>query len=650
MSTITLRSVKGSPLTNNEVDTNFSNLNSDKLETSAYTASDVLSKLLTVDGTGSGLDADLLDGLNAASTNTVSTIVSRDSSGNFAAGTITATAFSGPIDGTIGATTPNTGKFTTNLIGSNANFTDFPNAQLVSAQANTGHSHTYNMALVGEATAHISTTTQWGVGVYGRGNTNVATRSAGLLGDGGVTNSSDTGSAVGVRGYATDTHAGGSNVGLRGEASGGATNYALAMTAGDILSETAQSWLLLDNNASALSIDATGKTGILKIITTDAGEGVTMSGTLGVTGATTITGALAANGGITVDSTNFSVNGTTGAVSTASTLGVTGVSTLTGGATIQGLTAGKGAQALTDNTAFGVNALAAVTIAGTATTCTAIGYYACAGTTTAASNTGVGANALFSATTGDSNTALGDSALYFNINGTQNTAVGLLALRTNSSGNYNTAIGVNALRLNDTGSNNTAIGWRAGWGNNALGNVSGTGNVYIGDNTRGAGTGETNTIVIGSGIVGQGSNYLTFGSTGNLVYNQFTVDATWARTSDIRLKQDIKEDSLGLAFINDLRTVTYRWKPSNEVPTELVDNYSETNVKDTETVMHGLIAQEVKSALDKAGVDTFGGWGSQRDGTQTLSREMFVIPLIKAVQELTAELDKVKEQLKQLNK
>ena len=32
MSTITTRSGKGSPLTNNEVDTNFTNLNTDKLE------------------------------------------------------------------------------------------------------------------------------------------------------------------------------------------------------------------------------------------------------------------------------------------------------------------------------------------------------------------------------------------------------------------------------------------------------------------------------------------------------------------------------------------------------------------------------------------------------------------------------------------
>ena len=34
MSTLTLRLVKGSPLTNQEVDDNFSNLNTDKLEAS----------------------------------------------------------------------------------------------------------------------------------------------------------------------------------------------------------------------------------------------------------------------------------------------------------------------------------------------------------------------------------------------------------------------------------------------------------------------------------------------------------------------------------------------------------------------------------------------------------------------------------------
>ena len=94
MAVIVLRSVKGSPLTIAEADANFTNLNTEvgtKLDTATYTAADVLSKLLTVDGSGSGIDADLLDGRNSATANTVNTVVYRDSSGNFSAGTITAT-------------------------------------------------------------------------------------------------------------------------------------------------------------------------------------------------------------------------------------------------------------------------------------------------------------------------------------------------------------------------------------------------------------------------------------------------------------------------------------------------------------------------------------------------------------------------------
>jgi len=131
------------------------------------------------------------------------------------------------------------------LVGTDANFTDWTNAKVVISQADTGHTHAYNMGLVGEAVAHVSDTAIWGVGVYGRGNTNVGTRSAGILGDGGVTATGDTGSAVGVRGYADDTHAGGFNIALYGSASNSATgNYALYMNAGDIYAGAAQTWYL----------------------------------------------------------------------------------------------------------------------------------------------------------------------------------------------------------------------------------------------------------------------------------------------------------------------------------------------------------------------------------------------------------------------
>jgi uncharacterized protein (DUF1330 family) len=175
---------------------------------------------------------------------------------------------------------------TTALIGSNANFTDFPNAQMVVSLNNTGDAHVYNAGIVGEATATSTDANRWGIGVYGVGFTNGAVRSAGVKGDGSVTSSTDSGSAIGVRGYATDTHASGLNIGLYGEASSGLANYALYMNGGDILSTAAQTWTLLDNSSTALSFNAAGKSGILKIISTDSGEGVSVNGNLLLNGST----------------------------------------------------------------------------------------------------------------------------------------------------------------------------------------------------------------------------------------------------------------------------------------------------------------------------------------------------------------------------
>lgn len=103
MASLTLRSVKALPLTNTEIDNNFINLNDElslKLDATDYNAADVLTKLKTVHGQGSGLDADMLDGMSADSTNSFDTIVSRDSSGNFAAATITA-SFNGDLTGNV---------------------------------------------------------------------------------------------------------------------------------------------------------------------------------------------------------------------------------------------------------------------------------------------------------------------------------------------------------------------------------------------------------------------------------------------------------------------------------------------------------------------------------------------------------------------
>jgi len=83
---------------------------------------------------------------------------------------------------------------------------------------------------------------------------------------------------------------------------------------GDITTTaTAIDWDLIDNNASALSFDAAGKAGILEIVTTNAGEGVNMSGFLTVTG--TVTGGTLTDGTASI---------TGGAITGVGTLTATG--------------------------------------------------------------------------------------------------------------------------------------------------------------------------------------------------------------------------------------------------------------------------------------------------------------------------------------
>jgi hypothetical protein len=66
MSTITTRAGKGSPLTNNEVDANFTNLNTDKAELSGAAFTGAITTTSTVDGRDVATDGSKLDGIEAS--------------------------------------------------------------------------------------------------------------------------------------------------------------------------------------------------------------------------------------------------------------------------------------------------------------------------------------------------------------------------------------------------------------------------------------------------------------------------------------------------------------------------------------------------------------------------------------------------------
>lgn len=132
--------------------------------------------------------------------------------------------------------------------------------------------------------------------------------------------------------------------------------------------------------------------------------------------------------------------------------------------------------------------------------------------------------------------------------------------------------------------------------------------------------------------------------------------------SDPRDKTDIQDTLLGLNFINTLRPVSYKFKVGSQVPKEVIElepaefneNGDMIRPAKTETVYeqvpgkrvhYGLLTTDVKAAADAAGVD-FGGYvkGNVDDpeSQEFLRYDEFIAPMIKAIQELKAEIDALK--------
>ncbi len=183
------------------------------------------------------------------------------------------------------------------LVGATASTGDYTAAKTISSQDNSGGTSSDNVGLVGEAVASSANTSVTGIGLLGVARANSATKGTGVQGEAKVTNTADTGAAVGVRGYAVDTHAGGYNIGILGNAIGsGVGNYAFYIQNGGVASiENATFWDLTDNAAAALTFNSTGKANIFGIETTDNSEGIFTAGYLNVTGNITAVAGIKTN-------------------------------------------------------------------------------------------------------------------------------------------------------------------------------------------------------------------------------------------------------------------------------------------------------------------------------------------------------------------
>ena len=134
-------------------------------------------------------------------------------------------------------------------------------------------------------------------------------------------------------------------------------------------------------------------------------------------------------------------------------------------------------------------------------------------------------------------------------------------------------------------------------------------------------------------------NTVNLGTTSGRFIALYATNGT-IQTSDIREKTEIKSTQLGLDFVNDLNPVSYKWVDGKRIK-------GDENIKD-ERHHQGLIAQEVAETLEKHGVDKneFGGLDIQKtdkyDDFHGMSYEQLVAPMIKAIQELKAEIDILK--------
>jgi hypothetical protein len=251
-------------------------------------------------------------------------------------------------------------------------------------------------------------------------------------------------------------------------------------------------------------------------------------------------------------------------------------------------------------------------------------------------------------TDADDNTALGMDALSADTLGSKSVAIGKGALNvqnfTTATDSFNTAVGYNAGSTVTTGDKSVCLG--AGAGANEGGSITlvdGDNNVCIGYYAHPHASDGGSEIVMGKGTLGHADSTFTFGKNAgsDRVHNTFTSNATFTRVSDERYKKDIQTNTdCGLDFINELRTVTFKFKAKSEIPNTLPDYDAEKTTAEHTDKLYGLIAQEVKAALAKHNITDFGGHSEEESsGIQGVAQSMFIYPLIKSVQELSTALD-----------
>jgi hypothetical protein len=277
-------------------------------------------------------------------------------------------------------------------------------------------------------------------------------------------------------------------------------------------------------------------------------------------------------------------------------------------------------------------------------------------TNTGIGNVGIGSESLTSNTTGNYNTAIGHATLLLNTSGGYNVGVGFQALVQSTSGYYNVAIGRFALGYDTSAALNVAVGPYAGDGT-----YNGNYNTFLGYSADCHGTGITNSTAMGSNSHLTASNQVRVGD-GSVT--SIGGQVGWTTLSDGRVKKNIKENIPGLAFINKLKPISYNL---DENAVDKITQNTSANIrkeklqptqqeltarKQKEQIVYtGFVAQDVEKAAREISYD-FSGVDAAKNNNDLYGLRYgdFVVPLVKAVQELSAQNDELKKENDELKK
>ena len=223
----------------------------------------------------------------------------------------------------------------------------------------------------------------------------------------------------------------------------------------------------------------------------------------------------------------------------------------------------------------------------------------------------------------NSQTAQNDNMSHHGTTTQQPTAAGNI----NVGGNYNSSYGLGAGAYILTGHYNTCLGTFSG---NVI--TDGGSNICVGYASDVSASGATYQVVIGRSSTGKGNNtgFMNANSGGNYAGNN---SASWSTTSDKRIKKNIVDSTKGLAEINQIQVRNFEYRLPEEI-----EELPETTAINKEGLQVGVIAQEVIDILPDI-------VKQESTGVYSVDPDNVTWHLVKAVQELSAEIEELKEKL-----